>query len=235
MNGNIVQTTNATWGWDVGWRRFVCVVIGITCAWVFTYFPPTYSARHAIRYSYAGTINKAGRILCTILSAANDPHEQIDPAWNPAIRKELVKTRTKIGSLGIRHNNAKKEFSIRGEWPEERYRGLMNTLIETMSLLSQLNHLLPQMDWKWRKAFLMRTRMNDPLFLGDVLAIISMSSTALRVGSPLPQITPGPLVAKYVSLPRVMEGFGQSRLTDLALEQVQGTRRAARRPREGCV
>lgn len=75
----------------------------------------------------------------------------------------------------------------------------MNTLVETMSLLAQFNHLLPQMDVKWRRALLSRTRMSDPLFLGDVLAVISMTSAALNAGTPLPQITPGPLIAKYVS------------------------------------
>jgi hypothetical protein len=92
--------------------------------------------------------------------------------------------------MGVRHVNASNELSVRGRWPQERYQGLLNTLVETMSLLAQLNHLLPQLDVRWRRALLARTRMADPLFLGDVLAVISMTSAAL---------TPGPLVAKYVS------------------------------------
>lgn len=80
--------------------------------------------------------------------------------------------------------------------------GLLNVLVETMSLLAQLNHLLPQLDFKWRRALLARTRMSDPLFIGDVLAVISMTSAALKAAAPLPQITPGPLVAKYVSRQR---------------------------------
>lgn len=34
--------------------------------------------------------------------------------------------------------------------------------------------------------------------LGDVLAVITLSSTALRAASPLPQITPCPLIERYL-------------------------------------
>lgn len=118
---------------------------------------------------------------------------------NQRIRGELLRARAKLTKLGVRHANAKKEFSLRGRWPEERYQGLLTTLVETMSLLAQFNHLLPQLDSRWRRALLARTRMSDPLFLGDVLAVISMTSSALKTAAPLPQITPGPLIAKYVS------------------------------------
>jgi hypothetical protein len=37
LNGSFGQLTNAEWGWDVAWRRFLCVIIGITAAWIFCY------------------------------------------------------------------------------------------------------------------------------------------------------------------------------------------------------
>lgn len=199
LNAHLYQMTDATWGFEVAWLRFVCVVIGITAAWIFSLVPPSYSAKTAIRKSYARSIASVGHILCEILSAANDPHAVADMAFNQHIRGELLRGRAKLTKLGVRHANAKKELSIRGRWPEDSYQGLLNTLVETMSLLAQFNHVLPQMDPKWRKALLLRTRMCDPLFLGDVLAVISMTSSALRASTPLPQITPGPLIAKYVS------------------------------------
>jgi len=72
------------------------------------------------------------------------------------------------------------------------------TLQELLSLLSQLNHVLAQLDRPWRRAMLERTRLCEPVFLGDVLAVISMCSTGLRSGTPLPQITPSPLIARFV-------------------------------------
>lgn len=37
LNGTLGVLTDAQWGWDVAWRRLVCVVIGITPAWIFSY------------------------------------------------------------------------------------------------------------------------------------------------------------------------------------------------------
>lgn len=77
---------------------------------------------------------------------------------------------------------------------------LFETLQDVFSLLSQLNHVLTQLERPWRKALLDRTRLSDPIFLGDVMVVLSMCSTALRAGTPLPQITPSPLVARFVRL-----------------------------------
>ncbi|KAK8861286.1 hypothetical protein IAR55_002105 [Kwoniella newhampshirensis] len=195
FNGSIGPLTYAQWGWDVAWRRFVCVMIGITAAWLFSYIPPVYSAKRAIRYSYAQTINSAGVILCAVLSRANDPHHHLKE--DDSIRQQLITWRSKLNKLGARHANATYEYSLRGQWPEERYRALLDTLQDTLSLLSQLNHVVTQLDRPWRKALMDRTRLSDPMFLGDVLSVLSMCSTALRAGTALPQITPSPLVARF--------------------------------------
>ncbi|KIJ33025.1 hypothetical protein M422DRAFT_265054 [Sphaerobolus stellatus SS14] len=59
--------------------------------------------------------------------------------------------------------------------------------------MSVIDHLDP----KWSRAFLQRTRFVDSEFLGDVLAVITMISTSLRTGTPLPQITPTPLLDRF--------------------------------------
>jgi hypothetical protein len=74
-----------------------------------------------------------------------------------------------------------------------------------------------RMDGVWIHAFLARTRLLDPEFLGRVLSAISesnlpdsnlarltsfwtlaMLSSSLRNGTPLPQITAAPLIDLYV-------------------------------------
>ena len=77
--------------------------------------------------------------------------------------------------------------------------------------MSVVEHLEPA----WSRAFLKRTRLLDADFQGDVLAVISawveriapdasltnwlgMVSTALRTGNPLPQITPCPLLDRFM-------------------------------------
>ncbi|KAL7419840.1 hypothetical protein Q5752_005756 [Cryptotrichosporon argae] len=197
LNGTEVQLTNASWGWGVAWRRFICVVIGITAAWIFAFIPPRFSAKRAVRDSYSRTIASAGAILCAVLSNAHDPRVHVDTAHELDTRAQLLAARTKLAKLGVRHDNVRHEYSFRGRWPEERYTALLATLQDTLSLLAQLNHVLGQLERPWRKALLERTRLADPLFLGDILAVVSMTSTALKAGTALPQITPAPLVARF--------------------------------------
>jgi hypothetical protein len=127
-----------------------------------------------------------------VLSHAND-HRAED------IDSKLLTWRAKLSKLGPRHMNATYEYSLRGKWPEKRYAALLETLQDTMALLSQLHHVLGQLDRPWRKAVLERTRMSEHAFLGDVLAVITICSTSLSAATPIPQITPSPLLARYVS------------------------------------
>lgn len=69
---------------------------------------------------------------------------------------------------------------------------------EISYLLSHLLSVLENMEPTWSLAFLSRSRFLDPEFQGDLLAIISMVSYALRMGTPLPQITPGPLLDRFL-------------------------------------
>jgi len=103
--------------------------------------------------------------------------------------------------MGARHTNALHEYSFKGRWPEERYQALQTAVSDLLALLAQLRHVYLQLDRPWRKALLERTRLNDLRFLGDVLAVLTMSGTALRSGTALPQITPSPLVERFVGLP----------------------------------
>lgn len=100
--------------------------------------PPVYSAKRAIRHSYARTIGNAGSILCDILSHANDHHYHLKE--NDIIRHNLITCRSKLNKvklrnfgggrhltqlplqLGARHINATREYSLKGQWPEERYK-----------------------------------------------------------------------------------------------------------------
>ena len=58
--------------------------------------------------------------------------------------------------------------------------------------------VIKHMDPAWTRAFLRRTRLVDSDFQGDLLAVISLISTALRTGTPLPQITPCPLLDRFM-------------------------------------
>ncbi|KAF7322547.1 hypothetical protein HMN09_00033200 [Mycena chlorophos] len=75
--------------------------------------------------------------------------------------------------------------------------------------------VVEHMDPAWSRAFLRRTRFLDSDFQGDVLAVISMTSTALRTGCALPQITPCPLLARFQS-----QSQSQSQMHGLGLHVI---------------
>lgn len=95
-------------GWSVAWRRLVCVLIGITAAWLFSFcksqcrtwliaVPPSFSGKKAIRCSYAQTIAGVGNVLCDILSDANDYHNHIPE--NMETRQKVLTWRTKLNKV----------------------------------------------------------------------------------------------------------------------------------------
>lgn len=63
--------------------------------------PPVYSAKRAIRHSYARTIGNAGSILCDILSHANDHHYHLKE--NDIIRHNLITWRSKLNKVKLRN------------------------------------------------------------------------------------------------------------------------------------
>lgn len=75
-------------------RRLVCVMLGITAAFIFSYVPPVSSGKHAIRISYARTISGVGSVLCEVLSSANDHHRTIEESAE--IKAHIMAMRTKL-------------------------------------------------------------------------------------------------------------------------------------------
>ncbi|KAJ7510139.1 hypothetical protein B0H11DRAFT_1957855 [Mycena galericulata] len=118
--------------------------------------------------------------------------------YNPAeIVTGLIAIRSKIlRSISLK-GNAIYEFSFRGRWPAKRYQKIMDLQLRLAYSLSHLMSTVEHMEPSWTRAFLRRTRFLDSDFQGDVLAVISMISTALRTGCPLPQITPCPLIDRF--------------------------------------
>jgi hypothetical protein len=94
--------------------------------------------------------------------------------------------------------NVKYEVSLLGKWPEERYHTLFELQMQISYALSHLLSIIEHLEPAWTRALLSRTRFIDPNFQGDVLAVINMISTALRSGSPIPQITPCPLIDRFM-------------------------------------
>ncbi|THU98769.1 hypothetical protein K435DRAFT_720372 [Dendrothele bispora CBS 962.96] len=194
QDGIIVLPSNPGVGWDVAWRRFVLVSSGVTAAFIFSFFPPAFTIRKYQRTTLATTCSEIGILYCAILSYANSRNDD----ESQEIVTSLVAIRSKLNRSAAIKANVKYEFSLRGRWPEHRYQRMLSLQMELAYSLSHLLSIVEHLEPAWTQAFLGRTRFMDPNFQGDMLAVISMISTALRTGTPLPQITPCPLLDRFL-------------------------------------
>ncbi|KAG1814722.1 uncharacterized protein BJ212DRAFT_1361725 [Suillus subaureus] len=182
------------WGIDVAWRRFVLVSVGVLAAGIFSLFPPSRTIRSYQRRTLATTSAELGSIYCSVVSYANS-HVDKD---NSNIVQSLLAIRSKLKRSLVMKENVIYEFSLRGKWPAERYHKILEIQMQIAYQLCHLMSTVHDLEPAWAHAFLRRTRMLDSDFQGDVLAVISLISNALRTGSPLPQITPCPLLDRFM-------------------------------------
>ncbi|KAI0292339.1 hypothetical protein B0F90DRAFT_1811958 [Multifurca ochricompacta] len=171
------------YGINLAWRRFVLVCTGVSAAFIFSFLPPSTTLRDYQRQSLATSASEIGAVYCSIVSYASSPQTE-----DPQHLKRSIVLRANIIY----------EFSLRGRWPAERYQKILEILLEIAYLLSHLMSVVQHLEPAWTRAFLRRTRFLDPDFQGDVLGVISMISTALRTGTPLPQVTPCPLLDRFI-------------------------------------
>ncbi|KAJ3536349.1 hypothetical protein NMY22_g6068 [Coprinellus aureogranulatus] len=181
-------------GWDVAWRRFVLVTIGVVAAFIASLLPPTMTLRRYQRSILATTCTEIGAIYCSIVSFATEKKE----ASIQEIASTLLATRNKLKRASTLSTNIVYEFSLRGRWPKKRYQQILDLQIAVTYSLSHLLSVMEHLEPSWTRAFLRRTRFIDADFQGDVLAVISMISSSLRTGNPLPQVTPCPLLDRFM-------------------------------------
>ncbi|EPQ28128.1 uncharacterized protein PFL1_06939 [Pseudozyma flocculosa PF-1] len=118
--------------------------------------------------------------------------------WTVAWKRFVTVAIGVTAALDMAAVNVSYEYSLRGRWPKQRYAELFKVQMELLKLLSHTLTVISQLGPAYSLALLRRTRFLDPLFLGDVISVISMCSTALKTSSPLPQITPCPLLDRFL-------------------------------------
>ncbi|KAF7338076.1 hypothetical protein MVEN_02032100 [Mycena venus] len=207
---NILTPGNPGFGWEVAWRRFLLVTTGVVAAGIFSLLPPSTTIRHYERTTMATTASEIGTMYCDIVSFANLRHG-MDPQ---EIVTGLIAIRSKIlRSIALKSNATYEvhfyvdilsssltlnSFPCEDDGQRNDIKKSWNCSCRQLAYsLSHLFSIIEHMDPSWTRAFLRRTRLLDSDFQGDVLAVISMISTALRTGCPLPQITPCPLIDRF--------------------------------------
>ncbi|TFY51396.1 hypothetical protein EVJ58_g10592, partial [Rhodofomes roseus] len=184
------------YGWALAWRRFVLVTAGVTAAFIFSLLPPSTTLRKYQRTMLSTTTAELGSVYCSIVSFANTRGRH--GVNRGEIVQALIAIRMKLRRSVMLKTNIIYEFSLRGKWPADRYQRILELQMQIAFLLSHLMSVVEHLDPAWSRAFLRRTRLLDADFQGDVLAVISMISTALRTGTPLPQVTPCPLIDRFM-------------------------------------
>ncbi|GAA5893885.1 hypothetical protein JCM5296_004627 [Sporobolomyces johnsonii] len=208
QNGHNPALSSVGWGWDVAWRRFVCVMIGISIAFVWTYVPPKTTQKTSIRRTYARCVEKMGGVMCQILSFANT---KTKPAKPPkVIVKNISMLRMKVNKTTQAKAMVKYELSLQGPWPAEHYTALQALQMELLDLFTQLTGVICALDAKWTKALLHRSQLSNPHFLQDLLTTFHLLSAALDHGTPLPMVY-NPLLERFLKPPEVQNaghGYG---------------------------
>ncbi|KAG9311166.1 hypothetical protein JVU11DRAFT_8233 [Chiua virens] len=223
---HLASPTSPGYGFDVAWKRFLLVTIGVTAAGIFSFLPPSTTIRLYQRKTMATTTCEMGAIYCSVISFANTKKE----GETAVIVQHILAIVSKLKRSLVLKQNVVYEFSLRGKWPAERYQRILELQVQILNLLSQLTSVLEQMEPAWTLAFLKRTRLSDADFQGDVLAVMSLISSSLRTGNPLPQVTPSPLLNRFMERHHGLnvvheeseEDFGLPKvLTEETLESLQ--------------
>ncbi|KAF9527658.1 hypothetical protein CPB83DRAFT_384639 [Crepidotus variabilis] len=181
-------------GWSVAWRRFVLVCAGTTAASIVSFLPPSTTIRAYQPHLLSTTSAKLGTLYCSMISYAGAKHKhdiQLIDSGLVAVRNKLKKATVQRGRISY-------EMSLSGRWPLYRYAKIADLQMSIAYSLSHFSSIIRYLDSSWTRALLRRTRFVDPDFQGDVLAVISMISSSLRTGTPLPQITPCPLLDRFM-------------------------------------
>jgi hypothetical protein len=187
-------------GWDVAWRRFISVTIGITCGLIGSLVPKPISGRTMIRATCSRTITEIGQLHSELQEYATrrlDAAPGTEGKPDEAIRLRQVAIQAKLNATKAQIALQKFEPPLQGPWPRDLYTDLVSLQVELIDLYGSFHTLLQQLGPEWIDALLTRSGWLDVHFVADQFAVIYMCATATKTGNALPQITPSPLVDRF--------------------------------------
>jgi len=117
QNAHNPAPSSIGWGWPIAWRRLVCVLIGISIAFVWTYVPPVTTQKISIRRTYSRVIDRLGACFAQIVSFANVKKGPSKPP--KAIIKNIGTLRTRLAKTTQAATMTRYELSLQGPWPAE--------------------------------------------------------------------------------------------------------------------
>ncbi|GAA5961874.1 hypothetical protein JCM8115_001452 [Rhodotorula mucilaginosa] len=201
QNAHNPSLSSIGYGWNVAWRRCVCVMIGITVAFISSFIPPSSRQKVSIRRSYAKVVYRMGDVVCQIISFANCKAGPTKPP--KIIVNNLAALRLRVNRTVQARAMARYEISLQGAWPSKLYAAVQTHVMEMLDLLGQLAMVISKLDQRWTKALLHRSQLANPRFLQDLLSSLQLISLALDRGTPLPYIY-NPLLERFLRSPEAI-------------------------------
>ncbi|KAF7369614.1 hypothetical protein MVEN_00292200 [Mycena venus] len=223
VDGHTVQFATPGIGWSVAWKRWALVVTGSAASFIVMMFPPK-SGRKAVRTRNASSISSLANAYGFLISAwigMRNPDEGATTSeklasqegWAAAFRAQLLAIGEELHTIRALTELAKWEGSIRGKWPAAEYARLVDVQVEMIAVLAQLGSSLGHLEKEWQPPYLHSSKVLNPNFIADVMAVFSLISQSLRTGEPMHQVIPTNLLDRLF----YHEGHGRTRTLE-ALE-----------------
>lgn len=203
------------WGWEVGVVRFVSVIAGLLVVFTMTFFPNIRSSKAALRKRLAialEQINVTQVEVCNFaIKRLLNPTVHIklqDDRLASEVRAHLAQLLMIRGAMAL----IKYETAVTGPWPTEKYERLHQLIVSITQLQFLLYSLIDQVEdpESWIPHMASRAAWNRE-FLSDVLLMTYMASEALRLRTPLPEITVATLLLKHLDV--VSDTWGMNGLS----------------------
>ncbi|KAJ7513178.1 hypothetical protein B0H11DRAFT_2303465 [Mycena galericulata] len=190
IDGHAYQFASPGIGWSVAWKRWALVVSGSAASFVLMMFPPK-SGRKAVRQRNAASIASLGETYAFLISTwITTPEDKAAPTWTLDFQARLMALADEMHAIRDLTELAKWEGSIRGKWPAKEYARLVDVQVDMIGSLAQLGGSLAYLQTEWRQTFVHSSKILNPNFISDVMAVFSLISQALRTGEPLHQVLP---------------------------------------------
>ncbi|KAJ7054138.1 hypothetical protein C8F01DRAFT_1164075 [Mycena amicta] len=204
IDGHTIQFATPGIGWSVAWKRWALVVVGCAASFIVMMFPPQ-SGRKAVRTRNASSITSLASMYGFIVSAwiglsqsaaADDTQKarSIKLTSTASFRQRLLAMAVELQTVRELTQLAHWEGSIRGKWPAQLYTKLVNIELDMLTVLAQLGTSLTHLEPEWHLESLHNSKVLNPHFIADVMALFSLISQSLRTKEPMQQVLPTSLL-----------------------------------------
>ncbi|ODV92243.1 hypothetical protein CANCADRAFT_84206 [Tortispora caseinolytica NRRL Y-17796] len=188
-------------GYTVAWKRFVIVTIGVSIGFLVSIFPHPNTSKSFIRKTLGDVIDSIAKSHSDLLGFTLSKVQ--NPAFPPlkSLADEFLSTSYMIGTVREEMLYVPYEPSFDGPWPSKTYNRVVTLASEANSLLSLIYSMIQRFDSsEWLAHCIETSGLRDKTFAGAEFSMLFMMSRALLLNAPIPQVTPAPLVPRFIEL-----------------------------------